>query len=323
MTNFRATTRQYFVGALASAAAAGTLGRVAGAQSRLTPLRVGGSVADDMTAVVYAQQTRMFARAGLDVSIEKTSSGSAAAAAVAAGTYDIAKSSITSIFDAHARGIPFTLLAPAAIYESRNPYGGLLLPANSKLELGKDAEGQTIGVASLGSIGRVAAGAWIAQHGGDVSAVKFVEIPIPTVTAALDQKRIVAGEVGQPALADALAKGYRLIPAYNAIAARFVLAVYYTTRDFSAKHPDALRAFVRVLYDAGRQLNANPRPATKMMAAFIGVPLEVMEDTPRITLGTELVLSQVQSPIDADAKFGTLKSAFRARELLDATVVAH
>jgi NitT/TauT family transport system substrate-binding protein len=316
--------RRSFIAQLSAvAASASALSPVAvRAQAKLTPIRICGSAADDMSAALYAQQTKMFEKAGLEVTIDKINSGSAAAAAIASGTYDIAKSSITSIFDAHVKGIPFTVLAPAALYDKTNPYGGMVIAGNSTLKLDKDAEGQTLGVASLTSIGRVAAAAWIEQHGGDLSKVKFVEIPIPTVTAALDQKRIAAGECGQPALANAVASGYKYIPAYDAIAPRFALSVYYTTRDFSAKNPEALRTFVRVLYDAGKQVMAKPQIAAKMTADFIGIPIEVLEKMPHVILGTELVLSQVQSTIDAAAKYGTLKASFPAREIIDATALS-
>lgn len=295
--------------------------RVAAAAAPTT-IHVGGSPNDDMTAVVYAQRTKMFERAGLDVIIEKTNSGSAAAAAVAAGTFDIAKSSIASIFDAHEKGIPFTLIAPAAVYESKSPYGGFLMAKDTNVKSGKDIEGQTVGVASLGSVGHVAMAAWVDQHGGNVANVKFIEIPIPLVPAALDQKRIFMSETSQPTQAGAVAKGFKLFPGYDAIASRFTVAVFYTTKAFSAAHPDALKTFVRVLYDAARYANAHTDATAKIMAEYVGVPLELMEKVPRVTLGTELQLSLVQPVIDAASKYGTLKRGFPAGELVDANVSA-
>jgi NitT/TauT family transport system substrate-binding protein len=294
--------------------------RRAFAQLALTTVRVGGSPNDDMTAIVYAQRTGLYQKAGLDVVIEKTTSGAAAAAAVAAGAYDIGKSSTASIFDAHIKGIPFTLLGPTAIYDSSTPYGGFLLSNSTPFASGKDAEGQTVACASLGSIGRVAFAAWVAQHGGDPRTVKFVELPIPAVPPALDTKRIVAGETSEPTQTLARTNGYRYLPAYSAIASRFVAAVYYTTKDFSAKHPEAVRAFMAATYESARIANAKPASTVKIMAEYIGVPTDVITNTPRIQLGTELILDQLQPAIDAAAKYGTISHAFAARELVDANV---
>lgn len=230
------------------------------AQSRpLLHIRLAGSPNDDMTSVVYAQKSGMFERAGLDVSVEKTPSGSAAATGVAGGAYDVGKASISSIFDAHEHGIPFTIVAPGGIYTSKEPYGGILLTKSAALKTGKDAEGKTFSVASLSSIGRVALAAWIAGNGGDLGAVKFVELPFSAVAGAIDQQRILGGEVGQPVQAESLATGrFGFLPAYDAIAPEFYVSVFFTTREFSAKHPDALRSLARVLYDAGRYANEHP-----------------------------------------------------------------
>ena len=307
---------------MAAAGAVSLAGRDARAQTALVPVKAGGSPNDDLTAIVYAWKSGLYQKAGLDVSVEKANSGAAAAAAVAAGAFDIGKSSTSSIFDAHLRGVPFTLLGPASDYDSKVPYGGFLFAPNSTFKSGKDAEGQTVGVASLSSLGRVAFAAWVEQHGGDPKAVKFVEIPIPAVPPALDQQRIIAGETSQPTQAGAMSRGYRFMPIYDAISLHFAGSVLYTTRDFSAKNPSAVRTFMKVTYDSARFCNANPTATLQMMAEWIGVPLEVMQKTPRVELGSELVLAQVQSAIDAAAKYGTIPHGFPVREIVDANVSA-
>ncbi len=287
----------------------------------LVHVHIAGSPNDDMTTIVYAQQSGLFEKAGLDVTVDKTTSGSAAATGVAGGAFDVGKASISSIFDAHQRGVPFTIVAPDGIYTSKEPYGGMLMTKSAALKTGKDAEGKTFSVASLSSIGRVALAAWIDGNGGDVSAVKFVELPFSAVAAAIDQKRIVGGEIGQPAQAEDLATGrFAFFPAYNAIAPEFCVSVFFTTKEFSAKHPDAMRSLVRVLYDAARYTNAHPEATVKMMADFTGVPLAVMQKIPRVVFATDLQVAQIQPAIDAAAKYGTLKRAFPARELVDGNV---
>jgi len=289
------------------------------AQSALPTVRVGGTPNDDMTPVIYAVQSGMFAKAGLNVVIEKSTSGSAAAIATAAGAYDIAKSSITSIFDAHERGVPFTILAPSVMYDVRKPRsGGFLLPANSPIKTGKDLNGQTVAVAALGSIGKVAMLGWVDQHGGDASTIKFVEIPFTAVPSALDQGRIVAGETADPVRADAIATGhYAFLPAYDSIGGSFVGAVLYTTRTYSEAHPDVIRTFCRVYYEAARYTNAHRDATVKMMADYTGVSADVIAKMTRVDAGTELQPGEIQPAIDAAAKYGTLKKAFPAREIID------
>jgi NitT/TauT family transport system substrate-binding protein len=285
----------------------------------LPTVRVGGTPNDDMTPIVYAFDSGMFAKAGLGVVIQKSTSGSAAAVAVAAGATDIAKSSINSIFDAHEKGVPFTILTPSVMYDTRKPRsGGFLLPLNSPIKSGKDLNGQTVAVAALGSIGKVAILGWAEQHGGDPSSIKFVEIPFTAVPSALEAGRIVAGETADPVRADAMATGrFAFLPAYDSIGTFFVGAVVYTTRGYSEAHPEIVKTFCRVFYEAARFTNAHPEATVKMMADYTGVASDVIAKMVRVTAGTELVPAQIQPAIDASAKYGTLKKAFPAREIID------
>ena len=93
---------------------------------------------DDMISVLYAQQSGMFKAAGLDVVLDKSSpNGSAIATAVAAGSYEIGKSSITTMFDSHLHGLPFTIIGTAALYQAEKPYVGFIVPIDSPIKTTK------------------------------------------------------------------------------------------------------------------------------------------------------------------------------------------
>ena len=67
---------------------------------------------------------------------------------------------------------------------------------------------------------------------------------MPATPAALDQGRVQAGEMVFPPLARALATNkYKLIPVFNSIAPAFLFSVWFTTKDYAAKHPDVVKTF--------------------------------------------------------------------------------
>ena len=66
-------------------------GRSAFAQTALTPIRVASNPVNDVTPVIYAQNTGLFKNAGLDVTLQKATNGSAVAAALAGNAIDIGK----------------------------------------------------------------------------------------------------------------------------------------------------------------------------------------------------------------------------------------
>jgi ABC-type nitrate/sulfonate/bicarbonate transport system substrate-binding protein len=309
--------RRTLLAALAAAGASAPA--LVRADPALFPLHLGVTPNDDMISVVYAKQTGMFERAGLDVTIEKAQNGAAIAAAVASGAYEIGKSSTTPLFDAHVHGVPFVLIAPAAIYESTAPYGGIVTPV--PLKDGRDLNGKTIGTGTSNDIGTLGIKAWMDKTGGDLTTIRHLEIPISAVPAAIAQHRIDGGEMVYPPLARALAGGgLYLTPTLTAIAPTFVLSAWFTTTDFSSKHPEVVKAFARVVAEAATYTNAHHAETVQLLADFTGVPVDVIAHMTRVRNGTTLAVAQLQPVIDASVKYGDLKASFPAAELIDPLV---
>jgi len=129
--------------ALAFAVALGALGATqAQAQTPLTVVRVAGVQTDDITPLVYAIRTGMFARAGLDVQSMPTNSGAATAAAVASGAYEVGKSSLLSLMNAHLRNLPLVVIAAGVVHETRNPFAKLVVARTNRTERAKTLTGR-------------------------------------------------------------------------------------------------------------------------------------------------------------------------------------
>lgn len=317
----RGLARSRFVRVAAGAAAGLAIsGRARAQSSALTPVRVLIAPGDGETSVVYAKRAGLFERVGLDVQLDKQTNGSAAAAGVVSGAADIGNSSVTSILLAHERGLPFTLIAPAGTYNNalREPTQGALVLKDSPLRFDSDINNQVIGVVSLTGNGRTAFCAYINAHGGDWSSVKFVEIPFAAMAVALTSHRVVAGESVAPQLNGALEGGdFRFVPVYGGIAPMYVVSAWFTTRDFSAKHPDVVRRFSRVVAQAAAYANTHHAETAPDMSAFMGVPLADMQRMARTYEGITLSPSLIQPVIAAEVTYGSLKTAFRAEELID------
>ncbi len=146
------------------------------AQSTPT-LRVGTTMADDLTPVYYALRSGMFKRAGLEIDLNILGSGGAVAAAVVGGALDIGHSSLVAILTAHAKSIPIVLVAAGAMYDEKAPAGVLVQSADSNLRTGRDLSGKTIGVSALGDFSSLVVSMWTEQTGGDPKSLRFVENP--------------------------------------------------------------------------------------------------------------------------------------------------
>lgn len=285
-------------------------------------VRLGGVASDDMTPIVYGQHAGIFARAGLDVQLSRMSNGASVAAGVLSGALDFGKATMTTLFEAHLRGIPFTCVTPAIVYDSKQPYAAFIVAKDAPIATGKDLDGQLIGVSGLGDIGSLGLRAWVDQHGGDPNSLRFVEIPLSAALAAVDEHRVVAAETSQPSFGAAMASGrVRAITADDAIAPTFLLAVWFTTVDFSRGHPELVRAFSRGWAESATYTNAHHGETAALMADFTGAPIGVVQRMNRALAGISLQTEQIQPVIDAAAKYGTIAHGFPARELIDPNAV--
>lgn len=316
-----AFSRSAFLRAASAAAAGASVPRGVAAQNApLATLRLGATPSDDMTPIVYGIKAGIFQRFGLDLQVTRMPNGPAVSAGVVSGAFDLGKTSVTTIFNAHERGLPFTIAATAIVYQSRTPYGAFIVAKDSPIQTGKDFNNQLVALSSIGGISWVALLAWVEKAGGDPKSLKFVEIPFTATVAAVEAGRVAAADCSYPALAVAIEHGLRTLPAYDGIGPEYVLTAWVTTKDFSAKHPTTVRAFNRAYVESATYTNAHHAETAPLMAEFTGLPLATIQHMVRGAAGTTIVPEQLQTVIDASVKYGALKRTFPAQELIDANV---
>jgi NitT/TauT family transport system substrate-binding protein len=304
---------------LACVIALGALGATqAQAQTPLTVVRVAGVQTDDITPLVYGIHSGMFARAGLDVQSMPTTSGAATAAAVVSGAYEVGKSSLLSLMNAHLRNLPLVVIAAGVVHETKNPFAKLVVAANEPYKTGKDFDGKTIAVSALNDLSTVSVDTWLEKNGGDVRSVHFVELPVSAMLTAVAEHRVDAAFILYPPLAEALSSGkVRAVSVpYDAISPFFVLSGWFTTSDYAAKHPDVIRKFVRVMYEAARYANGHPAETAPMMSDLTKVPMSIYQTMPRVGAATSTNPADWQPLIDAAAKYGVIPRAFPAKEFI-------
>ena len=293
--------------------------RAVAQQPQLVTLHVAGVQTDDITPLVYAIKTGMFARAGLDVQSMATNSGAATSAAVASGTYEIGKSSLLSLMAAHLRNVPLTVIAAGVVHDTHNPFAELVVPANAPgFTTGKDFNGKTIATSALNDLSTVSVDAWIEKNGGDSKTVKYVELPVSAMMAAVVEHRVDAAFMLYPPLAEAMSSGKvrAVCAAYDAIAPFFVLSGWFTTTDYAEKHPDVIRKFVRVMYEASKYTNRHQSETAPMMSELTKVPMNIYQTMPRVGAATSTNLKDWQPLIDASAKYGVISRAFPAKDFI-------
>jgi NitT/TauT family transport system substrate-binding protein len=303
----------------AIAAAFVFMSAAAGAQTAApTTIRFITSPSEDLLPFWYAQSKDMFRAVGLNIIVTKSPSGAISTQGVIGGVADMGRASLSSLIAAHVRGIPFVLVAPSAIHRHATSVNSAILVAtNSQLKTPLDLQGKTISCTAIGDIGYLGLRAMIDAQGGDSSTIKWVEIPISAVAAALEQGRVDASVTAEPYMSRDLAGGKvrMLVDMLDGYPGEILEGAYFSTREFAAANTDALARFANVMRQASIYTNAHGNELISLLVANTGMEPEVAARMKRALNGINFDPSQVQPVIDIAAKYKVLPRAFDAREM--------
>ncbi len=273
---------------------------------------------ESVTPALWAQQSGIFRRAGLDVDIRPQNSGSAIAAGVAGGSYAIGKSSLVSLIIAHSKGLPFVLIAGGGLYDAKNPNVGLLVKADSPMKNAADLNGKMLGVSNLNDLYTLAAKAWLDSHGGDSTSIKTLEFPIAAIPDAIAANRIDAGGLIDPELQSAVdSKKVRVFARmFDAVAPRFMYTGWFTTTDFLAKNRATVEAFSRAMRESTTYVNSHESETVDMLSKFTSIEPSRIAKMHRISYSSTLDPRLIQPSIDVCAKYKAIPASFDAKELI-------
>lgn len=282
-------------------------------------IRYFSSASDDQLPVLYAQKAGLFQEAGLNLVAERAPSGAAVAQAVVGGAVDIGKGSLSSLIAAHVRGIPFELIAPAAIHREESSINSAIVVAvNSPLHAPLDLQGKVVASTAIGDIGYLGTRAMIDGLGGDSSTMRWVELPTSAVAAAIEQGRIDAGITVEPYMSKDLATGKLriLVDPLNGYRRPILEGAYFAMHDYIAAHRDTVARFVRVLQQAATYTNAHTAETLPLFIAYSGMDAETATKMRHAVIATTFDASDIQPVVDMAAKYKVIPHGFDAREMI-------
>lgn len=306
---------------LASTAASVAAPNISRAQA-LPKIRLAGTASQDIIGALYGIHGGVFRKYGVDVEYRYMNGGAAILAAVAGGALEIGKVAIFDIIRAHAKGIPILVEAPSEIYRAEAPDAALVVAKDSPVRKAADLNGQTLSSPGLGDFFAVASMAWMDANGGDSKTVKFVELPGRAVVAAIASGRVVAGNLAEPILNDAIGSGACRILGYqmNVFGKQYCATAYITTTAFAQQNADTLARFRKALSEAATYANAHRAEMIPIIAETTNVdPKQIAAMAPSMA-GTSAQLHDArmfQPVIDEAVKYKVIEKGFPYTELID------
>jgi len=291
---------------------------MASAQQKLQTIRLAVTPTEDKTNLMYGIKSGIFSKAGVELDVFWTNSGSAAATAVFSGSYDLASSSLLALFSAHLRNVPLVIVEGENAYYASSPSQLLQVAADSKLRTAPDLNGKTFGVPGLNDINSVAIKAWVDKSGGDYRSLKFVEVPNSALVDAIVAHRIDAALVQYPALGLSLAEHTTktIGDALGAIAPHYLQGIYFSRPEWVAQNSGLLKRFIGAYEEATEYTNTHFAQTATYTAELTGITPEQAQKMRRTINPTSAMPSLIQPVIDAAAKYGAIQRVFKAEELL-------
>lgn len=305
--------------ALVSGAAAVALAtRRTARAADLTPLRVGTLTSDNTATVYYAQELGLFAKYGLDVTVTSMQSGPVVAAAVTGGALDVGVANVATIANARARGVALKFMFPASIASVTELTDQIMVAKASDITSAAGMNGKTVGVNGLRDLQQLCAMSWIDKHGGDSKTVKFVEIPIPQMAAALDTKRVDVGMPVEPFVTASLSAGVTrsLGNVLDGLAFPYMIIGWLATDAWLQANPAVAVQFVKAMREAAVWGNAHHKESADIIARIYKLDPDTVAKMNRATYGTTLDPKLMQPVIDGALKYGILATPVSAADMM-------
>jgi NitT/TauT family transport system substrate-binding protein len=293
-----------------------TIGTASAADAPLQTIRVATIPIDAGSEVYYGVKMGFFKNNGLNVEITGLTSGAAVTAAVVGGAADIGQSNAVSISQAHERGIPVVIIAGANRYSSQTRQAAIVVNPDSTIRTAQDLNGKTIAVSGVRGITEIGTDNWVDKSGGDSKTVKFADMPFTAMADALAAHRVDAALLSQPQLDAALSeKKVRVIAdVYSAIAKEFLMGGWFSTSPWVQAHPELAASFAKAMYQTAKWANAHQAESAVILEEASKVHMNPNDH--RVPFAEKLTSADLQPLIDVCAKYGILKTAFPASQIV-------
>jgi NitT/TauT family transport system substrate-binding protein len=259
--------------------------------------------ADNSAEVYYALELGYFKDAGLDVHITPMTNSGAIIAALAGGGADIGNSVVGSVADARGKGIPVLFFAPAGLSDIASPTAALVTAKDSPLKTAADLSGKTIAVSGLNDLTYFATRGWIDKNGGNSAAVKFIELPFPTMAAAVISHRVDAAYTVEPFYAANESDLNLFARASTGVAPRYMATGWIATESWLQTHADIALRFAAAIHRTALWANAHHQESAAILVKYIKVDPAVAARMYRVPYALTLDPRLIQPPIDTAAKY--------------------
>lgn len=269
---------------------------------------MGGQTIEPSAEPYYGDQAGIFVANGIVPQVSTLGNGAAMIQAVAGGDLDAGQTNPLQLAIAMTRNIPVQAIAVACIYTKAVADTNFVVAKNSPIKRPKDLIGSTLGIGALGDFSQISLLAWLEANGVPRTSVKFVELPVPEIGAALQRNQIQGGFLVEPFKSEALKAGLirDFADTFRAIAPEVATVMWFASTPWLQKNPDTAKKLVKSIYATGDWANTHNAQAAEILAKVTKIDLAALNRLQRRLFATHFDPNYVANTLALAARFGAL-----------------
>ncbi len=285
----------------------------------LTKITVGVIPIADVAPLYLGVKQGFFKDEGFDVAIESGAGGAALVPGVQSGSYDFAFSNLVSLMVAIDKGLPLKVVTNgvSTTGSTTHDYVGMVVRDDSPIKSVAGLSGMRVSTNTLGNIADIAIRAAVDKAGGTSSSIKFVELPFPSATAALDNKQVDAVYLAEPFLTAARSTGHRVVSyIYADMNPKMDISAYFTTDDVVKNKPAMVKKFQAAMNKSLQYAQTHEPEVRAIVATYTKIPKDVLDRIVMPVWRVDVSAEAMQTLGAAAFKYGALSAPPKLGPLL-------
>jgi len=101
-----------------------------------------------------------------------------------------------------------------------------------------------------------------------------------------------------------------------AVARRYLLSAWFSTRAYAEANPDAVRRFAAAIYQSARWANGHRSESAAILAKHAKLDIDVAQTMRRVQYAEGFRIPEIQSQLDVALKYGIISRAVTARDIM-------
>jgi NitT/TauT family transport system substrate-binding protein len=264
----------------------------------------------DVAPLYLGIEKGFFEDESLDVDFQAVQGGAAAVPAVLAGELQFAFGNSISLLQAQERGIEFRIVTEGVQggESDEDSTNGIMVAKGSDIREPGDLAGKTVAVNTLNGLGEVTVKASLENNGVDVSGLKFLEIPFPEMTPALERGAVDAAWHTEPFISELLASGGRkILDPFVETMPRLTPAQYFGATEYLDENPEVEAAFARAMNKSLDYARGHEAEVRASIPKYSEIPPEVADKMPLPYWTSDLNEESIQELAELARKYGVLE----------------